>query len=115
VLKNASKSNAYNVKLLQLKDNGNFEFPNEKIDEELVFEFNQKEDMPFTYDKTVRVKRRDQNKYFTGLPEEYNDLTLLLEYSDKNKKTFYRKYFFSNDKTVDSSMSEEDLEKWDYL
>ena len=115
ILKNASRSNAYKVKLLQLRDNGNFELPNGKIDEELVFEFNLKEDIPFTYDKTVRVKRRDQNKYFTGLPEEHNDLILLLEYNDKNKKIFYRKYSFSNDKTIDTSMSEEDLEKWVYL
>ena len=115
VLKNASRSKAYKVKLLQLKDNGNFELPNGKIDEDLVFEFNQKEDIPFTFDKTVRVRRRDKNKYFTGLPEEYNDLSLLLEYSDNNKKIFYRKYSFNNDKTTDSSMSEEDLEKWVYL
>lgn len=115
LLKNVSRANAYKVKLLQLKDNRNFKLLNGKIEEGAVFEFNQKADLPFSYDKTFRVKRRDQNKYFTGLPEEFNELILLVEYRNVKNKTFYSKYHFKNDKTVDSSMSEEDLEQWVYL
>lgn len=115
ILKNVSRANAYKVKLLQLKDNGNFNLLNEKIEEGIVFEFNQKVDLPFSYDKTFRVKRRDQNTYFTGLPEEFNEMILLVEYRNVKNKTFYSKYHFRNDKTVDCSMSEEDLEQWVYL
>jgi len=115
ILKNISRAKAHKIRLLQLKDNSNFKLLNGEIDEGIVFEFNQKVDLPFGYDKTFRVKRRDQNEYFTGLPEGFNDLILLVEYSNVKNKTFYRKYHFRNDKTVDSSMSEEDLEQWVYL
>ncbi len=114
-LRNLSRANAYNVKLLHLKENNNFALAAGKIEEEMDFEFIQKKILPFTYTKKVRVVREDKNKYFTEKPIDFNELTLLIEYTDTHNKLFHRKYFFENDKTIDSPMSEEELEQWEYI
>lgn len=115
ILRNLSRANAYNVKLLQLKESKNFEFAAGEIHEDLDFEFIQKKILPFNYTKKVRVIREDKNKYFTEKPVEFDELTLLIEYSNAKNELFHRKYFFKDDKTIDSPMSEEELEQWDYL
>ena len=115
IVRNLSRANAYNVKLLQLKESKNFELASGEIHEDIDFEFIQKKVLPFNYTKKVRVIREDKDKYFTAMPEEFNELTLLIEYSNGHNKLFHRKYFFKNDKTIDSPMSEEELDQWDYI
>lgn len=115
ILRNLSRANAYNVKLLQLKESKNFELAAGEIHEDLDFEFIQKKVLPLNYTKKVRVIREDKDKYFTSKPEEFDELTLLIEYSNRHNKLFHRKYFFKNDKTIDSPMSEEELDQWDYI
>jgi len=115
ILRNLSRANAYNVKLLQLKESKNFKYATGEIEEDLDFEFIQKKVIPFTYTRKVRVIREDKNKYYTEKPEEFDELTLLIEYSNAKNELFHRKYFFKDDKTIDSPTSEEELEQWDYL
>ena len=114
-LRNLARANAYKVKLLQLKENNNFAFDYGKIKQEIDFEFAQRKILPFSYTKKVRVIREEKDKYYTEKPEEFNELTLLIEYSNANNRLFHRKYFFKNNKTIDVQISEEELEQWDYL
>ena len=115
IFQNDSRSNAYNIRFLQLKDFKNIEFADEKLDKNLIVTPNFKEVIPFTFSKTVRVKRIENNKYFTDLPDEFNELSILIEFNSKNRKTYYRRFYFKENKTKDHPMSEHELEHWDFL
>ena len=115
VLKNSAWPKAYYVRLLQAKENHKFSLPERKIDPNLIFEYHQKELMPISFTKTFRVKRSDKDLYFTELPHELDDLSLLIEYSNVEHKMFYRTYFFKDNKTVDVAIPEADLDDWEYI
>jgi len=112
---NISKVKAYGLKLLQLKEFKGLKYSKGKIDKNLILKQDDKEVIPISFSKTVRVIREDGDKYYSVYPEEFNDLILLMEYKDQNNKLFYRKYFFKGDKMKDCSPSELDLELWDYI
>jgi len=115
LLVNISKVNAYNIKFLQLKEWKGLQFSREKIDQNLVLKHNEKVKIPFSFSKTVRVRREDRDKYYTVFPEEFNDLIVLVECKKQNNKLFYRKYYFKGNKMKDCSLSELDMDQWEYI
>ena len=115
LLLNVSKVNAYGIKLLQLKEFKGLQYSKGKIDNNLILKEDDKEMIPISFNKKVRVIREDGDKYYTVYPEEFNDLVILMEYKGKNNKLFYRKYYFKGDKMKDCSLSELDLDQWAYI
>ena len=114
-LLNDSKIDAYAIKFLQLKEFKGLEYSKLEIDKGFILKSNNKEAIPFSYKKTVRVVREDKDKYYTVFPVEFNDLKILIECKNKNDKVFYREYNFKGDMMKECSFSEIDPDHWDYV
>lgn len=115
ILRNSSRVKAYRVKLLQLNDYKFLELPKRINNEILVMEPGKKIIIPFAFNKTYRVQRRDKDKFFTTYPKGYNKLMILIEFKNNENKTFYRRYFFNKDFTENSPISKSELDHWDYI
>ena len=115
ILRNSSKVKAYHVKLLQLNDYKFLEIPQRINNEILAMEPGKKISIPFAFNKTYRVQRRDKDKFFTSYPKGYNKLMVLIEFKNNENKTFYRRYFFNKDLTGNSPISKSELDHWDYI
>lgn len=114
-LLNESSVDGYAIKFLELKEFKGLEYSNSKIDKDFILKSNNKEVVPFSFNKRVRVIREDKDKYYTVFPEEFNDLRILIECKNNNNKVFYREYYFKGNRMKDCSLSEIDKDQWKYI
>ena len=110
-IRNNSEINAFDLRLMQHKNLLNLDFKS-KINPNKALKAHEEIVIPLVFKKTIQCMHKDRNKHYTQGPSDFQNLMLLLEYSNQHGKKFYSRYYFNNDVSKLVSISIKELQFW---
>jgi len=97
ILRNNSEVNAYDIKLLQNKNQPTMDFK-EQINFDKALLAHQEITLPFRANTVVEIQGKDREEHFSNTPKAFQDLMISFEYKNPNDRIFHSRYYFNTNK-----------------
>jgi len=111
ILRNNSDYNAFEIKLLQHKDQKKVHF-REQINKKIALKAHANLTLPFVVKSRVEIQGKDRERTFGSRPKHLENQMLLFKFKNKYGKEFYSRYYFNPDLTKVDKISEQELKKY---
>lgn len=111
ILRNNSDYNAFELKLLQHKDQKEVHF-RRQINEQIALKAHENLTLPFVVKSRVEIQGKDREGIFSSRPKHLENQMLLFKYKNKYGKELYSRYYFNPNLMKVDKISEQELKEY---
>lgn len=109
ILRNNSDYNAFEIKLLQHKNQPKVHF-RKRINEKIALKAHDNLILPFVVRSKVEIQGKDMERIFSKRPKHLENQMLLFKYKNRHGKEFTSRYYFNPDEMKAENISEQEID-----